>query len=59
MGKVEDRIDNHNANFQAWRLKHSEKLQPEAGELFSRKRSTMIFNAAKSCRGWGLGTVGV
>lgn len=34
MGKVEDRIDEHNANFQAWRLKHSEKLQPEAGELF-------------------------
>jgi hypothetical protein len=33
-GKAEDRIDNHNQNFHAWRLKHSENLQPESGELF-------------------------
>jgi hypothetical protein len=33
-GKAEDHMDKHNANFQAWRLKHSGKLQHEAGELF-------------------------
>ncbi|KAH0559003.1 hypothetical protein GP486_004384 [Trichoglossum hirsutum] len=32
--KVEDRFDEHNANFQAWRLRHSEELQLEIGELF-------------------------
>jgi hypothetical protein len=50
MGKAEDRIDNHNANFQAWRLKHSEKLQPEAGELFpgrDQQRFSMLRKAAE------------
>lgn len=34
---TKDRINEHNANFQAWRLKHSEQLQPKAGELFPGK----------------------
>jgi hypothetical protein len=33
-GTAEDRFDEHNANFQAWRLRHSEELQLEIGELF-------------------------
>jgi hypothetical protein len=44
-------MDDHRANFNAWRLKHSETLQPEAGELFPGRNQPEFAMLRKAAKG--------